>query len=82
VARSTVDYVIAKKNFLTLFKNTVFEIFTHRNIQLGFKEAGIVPFDPVSVISKLDIRLRTPTPPGSFKMNTALWVSKTPLNPT
>jgi hypothetical protein len=63
---------IAKEDFLPFFKNTFFEVFTHKNIQSGFKEAGIVPFDPESVISKLDVRLRTPTPPGSSEMDAAL----------
>jgi hypothetical protein len=43
--------------------------------------AGLVPFDPESVISKLNIKLRTPTPPRSPEMDGALCVSKTPLNP-
>jgi hypothetical protein len=60
---------IAKEDFLPFFKNTHFEVFTHKNIQAGFLRAGLVPFDPKSVVSKLDIRLRTPTPPGSSGMN-------------
>jgi len=37
----------------------------------------LVPLDAEAVISKLDIRLRTPTPPTT---NIAPWVSKTPSN--
>jgi hypothetical protein len=59
-----------------------FKVFTHENIQAGFRRAGIVPFDPESVISKLDVRLRTPTPPRSSGMDAAPWISKTPSNPT
>jgi hypothetical protein len=72
---------IAKENFLPLFKNKFFEVFIYKNIQAGFRGAGLVPFDPESVISKLNVKLRTPTPPRSPEMNAALWVSKTPLNP-
>jgi hypothetical protein len=35
---------------------------TEKNIKAAFREAGLVPLDPESVISKLDVRLRTPTP--------------------
>jgi hypothetical protein len=73
---------IAKEDFLPLFKNTHFEVFTHKNIQAGFLGAGLVPFDPESLVSKLDVRLRTPTPPGSSGMDAVPWVSKTPSNPT
>jgi hypothetical protein len=73
---------IAKEDFLPFFKNTFVEVFIHKNIQSGFRGAGIVPFDPESVVSKLDVRLRTPTPPGSSEMDAALWVSKMPSNPT
>jgi hypothetical protein len=60
---------IAKEDFLPFFKDTHFEVFTHKNIQAGFLGAGLVPFDPESVVSKLDVRLRTPTPPGSSGMD-------------
>lgn len=36
-----------------------------------------MPFDPDRVLSKLNIRLRTPTPPGSRGSD---WEPKTPLN--
>jgi hypothetical protein len=33
------------------------------------KGTGIIPFDPESVLSRLDIRLRTPTPiPGDLEL--------------
>jgi hypothetical protein len=35
---------------------------TEQNIKGGFKGAGLVPFDPESVVSKLDVQLQTPTP--------------------
>jgi hypothetical protein len=72
---------IAKEDFLPFFKNTFFEVFTYKNIQAGFRGAAFVPFDPESVILKLDVKLRTPTPPRFPEMDAALWVSKTPSNP-
>jgi hypothetical protein len=41
--------------------------------------ARLIPFDPQAVISKLDVKLRTPTPRGHL---TDPWVSQTPHNPT
>ena len=38
-----------------------------------------MPFDPERVLSKLDVQLRTPTPPGPPAANA--WVSQTPQNP-
>jgi hypothetical protein len=73
---------IAKENFLPFFKDTHFEVFTHKNIQAGFLGAGLVSFDPESVVSKLDVKLRTPTPPGSSGMDAVPWVSKTSSNLT
>jgi len=44
----------------------------------GFEGAGLVPFNPAAVISKLDVRIRTPTPPGTADGSPQPWVSKTP----
>jgi hypothetical protein len=41
-----------------------------------------VPFDPEAVISKFDVRLRTPTPTGPPSTDADPWVSQTPHNPT
>ena len=54
---------------------------TEKNIQGGFIGAGLVPYDPEMVLSKLDVQLRTPTPTGSPVVTANLWVSKTPQNP-
>jgi hypothetical protein len=35
---------------------------TEKNIKGGFRRAGLVPLDPESVVSKLDVQLWTPTP--------------------
>ena len=41
-----------------------------------------MPFDPEAVLSKLDVKLRTPTPSRPSTANTYPWVSQTPSNPT
>ena len=41
-----------------------------------------MPFDPEAIISKLDIKLRTPTPTGPPPTDANPWVSQTPYNPT
>ena len=38
-----------------------------------------MPYDPERVLSKLDVQLRTPTPPGPPAANS--WFSQTPHNP-
>jgi hypothetical protein len=51
---------------------------TKNNIQSGFKGAGLAPLDANHVISKLDIRLRTPTPAIDEPELPAPWTSRTP----
>ena len=53
---------ISKLEFLYAFREAFFASITERNIQGGFAGAGLVPYDPERVLSKLDIKLRTPTP--------------------
>jgi hypothetical protein len=40
---------------------------------------GLVPYDPENVLSHLDLRLKTPTPPP---IEESTWTSKTPQNAT
>ena len=40
-----------------------------------------MPFNPQAVISKLDVRLRTPTPTRPPSSDANPWVSQTPSNP-
>ncbi|ERF70741.1 hypothetical protein EPUS_05093 [Endocarpon pusillum Z07020] len=42
------------------------------NIKAGFQGTGLVPYDPQAVLSKLDIKLRTPTPTGPHNSNNAV----------
>ncbi len=70
---------ITKVEFLLAFKLAYEQSITTQNAQARFRGAGLVPFDPQAVISKLDVKLRTPTPPLA---DPDLWVSQTPRNPT
>ena len=54
---------------------------TEKNIQGGFAGAGLMPYDPERVISKLDVKLRTPTPLNSRAGTPQPWVFQTPHNP-
>jgi hypothetical protein len=72
---------ISKLEFLCAFRAAFFASITEENIQGGFAGAGLLPYDPERVISKLDIQLRTPTPPSSSAGAALPWISQTPHNP-
>jgi hypothetical protein len=72
---------ITKVEFFLAFKAAYMESMTVQNAQAGFRGAGLVPFDPQAVISKLDVKLRTPTPTGTSSADADPWVSQTPHNP-
>ena len=42
--------------------------------------AGLIPFDPEAIISKLDIKIWTPIPTSPPDANTDTWVSQTLRN--
>jgi hypothetical protein len=73
---------ITKVEFLIAFKAAYPQSITVQNAQAGFRGAGLIPFDPQVVISKLDIKLRTPTPTSPPSADADPWVSQTPRNPT
>jgi hypothetical protein len=73
---------ITKVEFFLAFVAAYKESMTTQNAQAGFRGAGLVPFDPEAVLSKLDVKLRTPTPSRPSTANTNPWVSQTPSNPT
>ena len=72
---------VTKVEFFLAFKAAYVESMTVQNAQAGFRGAGLVPFDPQAVISKLDVKLRTPTPTGPSSADADPWVSQTPHNP-
>jgi hypothetical protein len=51
---------------------------TEENILGGFRGTVFVPLSSESVTAKLDIQLRTPTPPGEASEPSSPWISKTP----
>ena len=53
---------------------------TLTKIRSGFVAAGLVPYDPERVLSKLNTQLRTPTPPPPPATEQAPWVPETPHN--
>jgi hypothetical protein len=73
---------ITKVEFFMAFKQAYQQSITVANGQAGFRGAGLIPFDPQAVISKLDVKLRTPTPTGPPSVDADPWVSQTPHNPT
>ena len=71
---------ITKLEFLPAFKAAFDRSFTPANIRSAFQGAGLVPLQPDAVLSKLDIKLRTPTTPVAAVAE-ALWQARTPRNP-
>ena len=44
--------------FIVAYKESI----TAQNAQAGFRGASLVPFKPEAMLSKLNVRLRTPSP--------------------
>ena len=76
LARSRIHH-INKETFLPAFKAAYKKTFTSANVCAGFRGAGLVPYDLEAVLSKLDVQLRTPTPPAP---GTVAWEAQTPRN--
>ena len=68
---------IKKEAFLPAFKAAFEKAITKENICASFRGAGLVPHDSEAVVSKLNVVLRTPTPP---KPEGTPWESKTLSN--
>jgi hypothetical protein len=71
---------ITKEDFFPAFTAAFKQAITTQNIQGGFRGAGLIPHDPTAVLSKLDVVLKTPTPPGTAQGDAASWITKTPTN--
>jgi hypothetical protein len=74
--RVRINY-INKLDFLEVYPLARIEAFKSETIKNSFGAASLVPFTLERVISKLNIRLRTPTPPSSRGSD---WDLKTPSN--
>lgn len=72
---------VSKLEFLCAFREAFFASMAEKNIKGGFAGAGLVPYDPERVLSKLDVKLRTPTPLNSRAGTPQPWVFQTPHNP-
>ncbi|CAG8971612.1 hypothetical protein HYALB_00008005 [Hymenoscyphus albidus] len=73
---------VSKEDFLSTFYTAFRTTMTESNIRGGFRGSGLVPYDPDSVISQLDIRPRTPSRPSTSTSLLAIWEPKTPNNIT
>jgi hypothetical protein len=72
---------IDKLDFIAAFLNARTQAFKPATIQNAFAAAGLVPYEPDRVISKLDSQLRIPTPLGSRPgSQSSAWSPKTPAN--
>ena len=69
---------IDKLDFLEAFKPTRTAALSSSNICGGFAAAGLVPYNPERVLSRLQFKLRTPTPPASETVIAARQTPKTP----
>jgi hypothetical protein len=67
---------ITKLEFLPAFKAAFDQSFMSANICSAFRGAGLVPFQPDVVLSRLDVQLRTPTQ----ALPEALCEARTPSN--
>ncbi len=59
-----INYV-SKLEFLCGFRAAFFASITKRDIQGGFARASLIPYNLERVLSKLDVKLRTPIPLNS-----------------
>jgi DDE superfamily endonuclease len=62
LVRNSINH-ITKLEFLPAFRAAHDASITLSNIKGSFRSAELVPLNPEAVLSKLDIRLRTLTPP-------------------
>ena len=73
------DYIgrIDKKAFIATFAKVFDKAFSKANILSSFRATGLVPSNPLVVLSKLNVKVRTPTPP---LLGEPQWNPKTPTN--
>jgi hypothetical protein len=76
LADSHINHV-DKKAFLATFLEVYDRAISKSNILSSFRATGLVPLDPEVVLSKLEVKPRTPTPPAP---GPTAWQPKTPSN--
>ncbi len=62
--RAKVTHITKEEFFPTVYSAHKASM-TESNILSGFQGARIYPFDPEHVISQLDVKLQTPSPPST-----------------
>jgi hypothetical protein len=68
---------VDKKTFLATFQPVYTKAISESNILSSFRATGLVPLDPEAVLSRLEVKPRTPTPPLPGLTD---WQPKTPTN--
>jgi transposase len=68
---------VTKLEFLPAFKTAYNRLFTSEDMCSAFRGAGLVPLQPDTVLSRVDVQLRTPTLASPIE---ALWQARTPSN--
>jgi hypothetical protein len=68
---------ISPSDFIPAFKAAHQMAMTKSNILGSFRGSGLVPYEPDAVLSRLEVRLRTPTPPI---IDLETWEGQTPSN--
>lgn len=72
---------ITKLKFLPAFRAAYDQAITKENICASFRGAGLVPHNPEVVVSKLDVKLCTPSPAALPEATSIpIWEAKTPSN--
>jgi len=74
-----ITYII-KEDFFNAFVKAFHTSIIANNIRVGFKVASIIPFNPELVISYLNLKLITLSPPNSRPGTALSWVLKTLSN--
>ncbi len=72
---SYINYII-KLDFFIYFHIVFFVIFGEENIQVGFRNISLIPFNPETVIFKLDIKLYILISIRPFSTEVDFWISK------
>jgi hypothetical protein len=78
--RASITHV-SKEDFFPAFYNAFRTAINESNIRGGFRGSGLVPYDPDSVISQLDVRIPTSRPSTAAGLPPP-WEPSTPHNPT
>ena len=73
-------YAIDKMDFLSIYTKIHACSFSKANILGGFAATSLVPFKPDRVLTKLYIKIKTPTPPSSSSSNQSFYLGRTPAN--